>query len=97
MYERPIERVKSLNQNGVSMNFKKAVCHIWGHDFNMDSSMFFRLNEDNKSICSRCGKLKFMSFSSDSIVDESTSRVIFQNYNFMNNRQDFKPEKRELQ
>ena len=78
------------------MNFKKAVCHLWGHDFNMDSRTFFRLDEDNKSICTRCGKLKFMSFASTSPADESASKVIFQNYNFMNNRQDFKPENREL-
>jgi hypothetical protein len=78
------------------MNFKKAVCHLWGHDFNMDSRTFFQLDEDNKSICTRCGKLKFMSFASTSPADESASKVIFQNYNFMNNRQDFKPENREL-
>jgi hypothetical protein len=79
------------------MNFKKAVCHLWGHDFNMQSRTFFHLDEDNQSTCTRCGKLKFMSFSHHSVSNDSASKVIYQNYNYMNNRQDFKPETRTLQ
>jgi len=70
------------------MNLKKAICHLWGHDFIMDSKTFYHLDEDNQSVCNRCGKLKFMSFSqNNSLADQSASKVIFQNYNYMNNRQ----------
>ena len=78
------------------MKYKKAICHLWGHDFIMDSGTFYSLEEDNKSVCSRCGKLKFMSFSDNSMADDSSSQMIFQNYNFMNNRQNMKIENRTL-
>ena len=78
------------------MKYKKAICHLWGHDFIMNSCTFYILEEDNKSVCSRCGKLKFMSFSDNSMADDSSSQMIFQNYNFMNNRQDMKIENRTL-
>lgn len=73
------------------MKYKKAICHLWGHDFIMDSGT---LSEDHKSVCSRCGKLKFMSFYDNSMADDSSSQIIFQNYNYMNNRQDMKMENR---
>lgn len=73
------------------MKYKKAICHLCGHDFIMDSCT---LAEDHKSVCSRCGKLKFMSFSDNSMADDSSSQMIFQNYNYMNNRQDMKIENR---
>lgn len=78
------------------MKYKKAICHLWGHDFIMNSGTFYNLEEDNKSVCSRCGKLKFMSLSNNSMADDSSSQMIFQNYNFMNNRQDMKIENRTL-
>lgn len=73
------------------MKYKKAICHLWGHDFIMDS---LTLSEDHNSVCSRCGKLKFMSLSDNSMADDSSSQMIFQNYNYMNNRQDVKMENR---
>lgn len=76
------------------MQYKKAICHIWGHDFVMNSGTFYNLEDDNKSVCGRCGKLKFLSFSNHSIAHHSSSQIIFQNYNFMNNRQDMKVENR---
>lgn len=78
------------------MKYKKAICHLWGHDFIMDSGTFYILEEDNKSVCSRCGKLKFMSFSDNSMADDSSSQIIFQNYKFMNNHQSMKLENRTL-
>jgi len=78
------------------MKYKKAICHLWGHDFIMDSGTFYILEEDNKSVCSRCGKLKFMSFSDNSMADDSSSQIIFQNYKFMNNHQSMKVENRTL-
>ncbi len=78
------------------MKYKKAICHLWGHDFVMDSGTFYNLEEDNKSVCSRCGKLKFMSFSDNSMADDSSSQIIFQNYKFMNNHQSMKVENRTL-
>jgi hypothetical protein len=78
------------------MKYKKAICHLWGHDFIMDSGTFYSLEEDNKSVCSRCGKLKFMSFSDNSMADDSSSQIIFQNYKFMNNHQNMKVENRTL-
>ena len=78
------------------MKYKKAICHLWGHDFIMDSGTFYNLEEDNKSVCSRCGKLKFMSFSDNSMADDSSSQIIFQNYKFMNNHQSMKVENRTL-
>lgn len=79
------------------MNFKKAVCHLWGHDFVMDSRTHFQLDDDNMSLCTRCGKMKFMSFAQNrTLVDESASKVIFQNYNYMNSRQEIKSENRTL-
>ena len=78
------------------MKYKKAICHLWGHDFIMDSGTFYSLEEDNKSVCSRCGKLKFMSFSDNSMADDSSSQIIFQNYKFMNNHQSMKLENRTL-
>lgn len=78
------------------MNFKKAVCQIWGHDFVLSSKSFYRLDEDNKAVCTRCGKPKYMSFSRVETNSESESAVIYQNFNFMNNRQEFKPTSRTL-
>lgn len=79
------------------MNIKKAVCHLWGHDFIMDSRTFYQLEEDNNSICSRCGKLKFMSFAqNNTMTDDSASKVMFQNYNYMNSHQEIKAENRTL-
>ena len=79
------------------MNFKKAVCHLWGHDFIMDSRTLYQLEEDNNSICNRCGKLKFMSFAQKNTpAHESSSKVMFQNYNYMNSHQEIKAENRPL-
>jgi len=71
------------------MNIKKAICHLWGHDFIMESRTYLHLEEDNNSVCTRCGKLKFMSFAQNTtITDDAASKVIFQNYNYINNRQE---------
>ena len=78
------------------MKYKKAICHLWGHDFIMNSGTFYSLEEDNKSVCSRCGKLKFMSFSDNSMANDSSSQIIFLNYKFMNNHQSMKLENRTL-
>jgi hypothetical protein len=79
------------------MNYKKAVCHLWGHDFVMDSRTFSQLEDDNNSICIRCGKLKFMSLAqNNTLTDDSASKVMFQNYNYMNSHQEIKAENRPL-
>ncbi len=70
------------------MNFKKAVCQIWGHDFVLSTGSFYRLDEENKATCSRCGKPKYMSFTTQEIHKDSSSAVIYQNYNYMNNSQE---------
>ncbi|MBA2403512.1 MAG: hypothetical protein H0V66_01970 [Bdellovibrionales bacterium] len=63
----------------------------------MDSKTFFHLDEDNKSVCTRCGKLKFMSFSQNNFVaNDSSSKMIYQNYNYINNRQEIKADHRVL-
>ena len=67
------------------MNFKKAICQIWGHDFALKSQSYYRLDEENKTVCTRCGKPRYMSFDPQQIKnDDASSAVMFQNFNYMN-------------
>lgn len=72
------------------MNFKKAICQIWGHDFVLNSKSFYQLDDENKATCTRCGKPKYMTFSSVENNSRATTSIAYQNYNYMNKRQEYR-------
>jgi hypothetical protein len=41
------------------MEIKKAICHLWGHEFIAVPSSFSSRNEGLDHICRRCGREKF--------------------------------------
>lgn len=41
------------------MEIKKAICHLWGHEFVAVPSSFSSMNEGQGYICRRCGREKF--------------------------------------
>lgn len=41
------------------MEIKKAICHLWGHEFVAVPSSFSSANEGLDYICRRCGREKF--------------------------------------
>jgi hypothetical protein len=41
------------------MEFKKAICHLWGHEFIAVPATFSQQNESMEYICKRCGREKF--------------------------------------
>ena len=41
------------------MEIKKAICHLWGHEFTAVPSSFSSSNEGLDYICKRCGREKF--------------------------------------
>lgn len=41
------------------MEIKKAVCHLWGHEFTAVPSTFSSSNEGLDYICKRCGRERF--------------------------------------
>lgn len=71
------------------MNFKKAICQIWGHDFALKTQSYYKLDEENKTVCTRCGKPKYMSFDPQEVKNDDASAMMFQNFNYMNSRAEF--------
>lgn len=41
------------------MEIKKALCHLWGHEFTAVPSSFSSSNEGLDYICRRCGRERF--------------------------------------
>lgn len=41
------------------MEFKKAICHLWSHEYIAVPSSFSSSNEGLDFICRRCGREKF--------------------------------------
>ncbi len=41
------------------MEMKKAICHLWGHEFTAVPTSFSSSNEGLDYICKRCGQEKF--------------------------------------
>jgi hypothetical protein len=41
------------------MEIKKALCHLWGHEFSAVPATFSSSNEGIDYICRRCGQEKF--------------------------------------
>ncbi len=72
------------------MEIKKAICHLWGHEFITVPSSFSSSNEGLDYICRRCGREKF----SPNLTWESKNQAVEINadISFLKNRSELSRE-----